>query len=70
MKHIFTIVAALMLWVGAAPVQAACSEGRVELRGDWGTARFRVALADTPAERAQGLMHIEEMPRMSGMLFV
>ena len=32
--------------------------------------RFRVVVADTPQERAQGLMHVPEMPRMSGMLFV
>ncbi len=70
MKSIIAYVAALMMWASVSPVLAACSDGRVELRGDWGTARFRVAVADTPAERAQGLMHVEEMPRMSGMLFV
>ncbi len=56
--------------VSADFAAAACREDRVELRGDWGTARFRVAIADSAAERAQGLMHVEEMPRMSGMLFV
>ncbi len=60
--------AALALCAGEA--SARCSDDRVELRGDWGTARFRVAIADDPAERAQGLMHVEEMPRMAGMLFV
>jgi len=57
-----------MLATGAA--QAACSEGRVELRGDWGTARFRVEVADTPEERALGLMHREHLASAAGMLFV
>jgi hypothetical protein len=54
----------------AAPVQARCSDDRVELRGDWGTARFRVEVADDVQERARGLMHVAEMPRLAGMLFV
>jgi hypothetical protein len=28
--------------------EAACDAARVELRGDWGKARFRVSIADTP----------------------
>lgn len=40
------------------------------MRGDFGSVRFRVAIADTPQERAQGLMHVPQMPRMAGMLFV
>lgn len=70
MKSIIAFVVGLMMWASVGTGHAACSDGRVELRGEWGSARFRVALADTPAERAQGLMHVEEMPRMSGMLFV
>ncbi|WP_247716819.1 DUF192 domain-containing protein [Gymnodinialimonas ceratoperidinii] len=54
----------------AQPAQARCSEDRVELRGDWGTARFRVEVADDVQERARGLMHVAEMPRLAGMLFV
>jgi len=49
---------------------AGCSEDRAEIRGDFGSVRFRVLIADTPQERAQGLMNVEIMPRMSGMLFV
>ncbi len=56
--------------LAAMPVHALCSEDRVELRGEWGTARFRVEIADDRRERAQGLMNVEEMPRLSGMLFV
>lgn len=47
-----------------------CAPERVDLRGDWGQARFTVEIADDAAERAQGLMFRENMPRMSGMLFV
>ncbi len=49
---------------------ADCADTRVDLRGDWGAARFTVELADAPDERALGLMHRENLPRSSGMLFV
>jgi uncharacterized membrane protein (UPF0127 family) len=42
----------------------------VDIRGDWGSARFRVELAITPQEQARGLMFREELGRMQGMLFV
>jgi hypothetical protein len=60
----------LVLGVMAAPAVAQCTDDRVELRGDWGTARFRVEVADDPQERATGLMNRPEMARMAGMLFV
>lgn len=56
--------------LAALPAQALCREDRVELRGDWGTARFRVEIADDSRERAQGLMHVEQMARLAGMLFI
>lgn len=62
------MMAMLGLWASAA--QAACSEGHVDLRGDWGQARFSVEIADTDATRAQGLMHRDYLPRGAGMLFV
>lgn len=49
---------------------AACAVDRVDLRGDWGQARFSVEVADDASERSQGLMHRESMPRSAGMLFV
>ncbi|SLN59801.1 DUF192 domain-containing protein [Roseisalinus antarcticus] len=64
---------ALALWAGLAGAVAAqglCAEDRVTVIGDWGQARFGVAVADEPGERAQGLMYVERMPTMSGMLFV
>lgn len=66
MRFLFVV---LLVSLGG-PVFALCSEDRIELRGDWGSARFRIEVADDPAERAQGLMHVEQMPRMAGMLFV
>ncbi|WP_375691222.1 DUF192 domain-containing protein [Pseudooceanicola sp. LIPI14-2-Ac024] len=58
----------LAFWgVGAS---AACRPDAVELRGDWGSARFRVELAETAADRAQGLMNRPEMAMGAGMLFV
>ncbi|WP_044008366.1 DUF192 domain-containing protein [Leisingera methylohalidivorans] len=47
-----------------------CQLARADLRGDWGQAGFAVEIADTEAERAQGLMFREELPRGAGMLFV
>lgn len=67
---LLAVLAAGALMLLANGAQAACDEGRVELRGDWGSARFRVDIADTPESRAQGLMFVEEMPRMAGMFFV
>jgi|AntRauMFilla1563_2_1112583.scaffolds.fasta_scaffold02741_2 hypothetical protein len=64
------VCVALVLGVMAAPAVAQCTDDRVELRGDWGTARFRVEVADDPQERATGLMNRPEMARMAGMLFV
>lgn len=58
----------LTLWTGGA--LADCAIDRVDLRGDWGQARFTVELADDPAERSQGLMFRENMPRSQGMLFL
>ncbi len=47
-----------------------CAPGQVDLRGDWGKARFSVEIADDKAERARGLMFRESMPTLSGMLFI
>ncbi|MCI5041751.1 DUF192 domain-containing protein [Donghicola eburneus] len=61
---------AAVLGCFAGPLWAECSETRVSLRGDWGTASFSVEIADDNAERALGLMHREYMPKSHGMLFV
>lgn len=59
---------AFAAWSGAALAQ--CNDARVDLRGDWGTARFSVEVADDAGERAQGLMHRDSMATSAGMLFV
>lgn len=70
--RLLCLIAGLVCALAVSPVvaAAACSEDRLELRGDFGSVRFRVVVADTPQARAQGLMHVPEMPRLSGMLFV
>ncbi|MDH2325940.1 DUF192 domain-containing protein [Cereibacter sp. SYSU M97828] len=63
-----TLAFAALLIPGVA--LAECRPDTVELRGDAGTARFTVEIADDAAERARGLMHRESMPRSAGMLFI
>jgi uncharacterized membrane protein (UPF0127 family) len=67
-----TTACALVLVVAAGAAMAgACREDMAHLRGpDGGEAAFRVEIADTEAERAQGLMHRESMAASAGMLFV
>ncbi|KIN64788.1 hypothetical protein Z946_3680 [Sulfitobacter noctilucicola] len=64
--------AGLLAFCALVPAVAAqtCDPQTVELRGDWGLARFTVEIADDPAEQAQGLMHRTEMPLGAGMYFV
>ena len=64
------ILAALPL---AGPLAAAaqdCAPAHVDVAGGFGTARFAVEVADDPEERARGLMFVEELGPMEGMLFV
>ena len=63
------IAVALAVLLPAAAV-AECRADRVDLRGDFGSARFTVELAITPEEQARGLMFRETMGRNAGMLFV
>ena len=62
-----------LLWAAVASAAAAdeaCRDDAVFLKGDWGSARFSVEIADTPELRSRGLMFVEDMPTMAGMLFV
>jgi uncharacterized protein len=54
----------------AGPAAAECSADRVTVIGDWGQVAFGVDLADDPQERAQGLMFVQSMSTLRGMLFV
>lgn len=61
-------LAAVVLSAGAAVAE--CSPDVVSIRGDFGQARFDVSVADTMAARNRGLMFVEDMPTLTGMLFV
>lgn len=62
---------AFVIWIiGATTAVAACSDNVVKVVGDFGQANFKVDLADDEQERARGLMFVENMPTMKGMLFV
>ncbi|MEQ3625932.1 MAG: DUF192 domain-containing protein [Celeribacter sp.] len=60
----------VMLLVSPALAAPVCDPDQVDLRGEFGTARFNVAVADDPQKRAQGLMHVERMARSTGMIFL
>jgi uncharacterized membrane protein (UPF0127 family) len=60
--------AAVFGFAGAA--FAACSQDTVSVRGDFGSAQFKVEVADTSADRSRGLMFVEQMATTQGMLFV
>ncbi len=64
------VLAVLVLMLSTAAALANCAPNRVELRGDFGIARFSVEIADEPGERQRGLMFRENLPRSAGMLFV
>ena len=63
-------LAAVALCLPAGTALAGCSADRVTVTGDFGRAAFTVTVADEGPERSRGLMHVEEMPTMTGMLFV
>ncbi|MDZ7711394.1 MAG: DUF192 domain-containing protein [Roseovarius sp.] len=64
------IGAVALVFAGGAALAAECRDDMVHLRGPEGEAAFRVEVADTKAERAQGLMHRERLAASAGMLFV
>ncbi|MBB5721680.1 hypothetical protein FHS72_001292 [Loktanella ponticola] len=65
------IAAALLLMMsGTGAIAATCTDDVARVVGDFGQANFKVDIADDDAERAQGLMFVESMPTLGGMLFV
>lgn len=62
--------ALLLLPVLAGPAAAACAPDVAEFRWPGGAARFTIEIADDAAERAQGLMNRQALPRGAGMLFI
>ncbi len=63
------LLAAWLICAGS-PGWAVCADDKVTVSGDWGQATFTVDVADDPQERAQGLMFVEQMATLQGMLFV
>jgi uncharacterized membrane protein (UPF0127 family) len=64
------LLSAFVFFFAAGAAAAACRADAVEIRGEFGNARFAVEVADDPDERAQGLMNVPEMPSSRGMLFL
>lgn len=64
------LAATISFLLSAQPVLAQCADDKVTVTGDWGQANFTVEVADDFQERARGLMFVEQMPMLSGMLFV
>ncbi len=62
------LIGALLLL--PSTVFASCDATALTVQGDFGRARIAVRVADEPQERAQGLMNVESMPLLAGMLFV
>jgi uncharacterized membrane protein (UPF0127 family) len=63
-------VTALGLLFATQSAWAECADDKVTVSGDWGQAHFNVEVADDIQERARGLMFVESMPMLTGMLFV
>lgn len=68
MRNLAAAVTALVISTSGA--LAACDAAVAKVVGDFGQANFRVDIADDPQERAQGLMFVERMPTLGGMLFI
>jgi len=66
-----TVFAVILAFGASAAIAGnACRDDTILLRGDWGSARFTVEIADDPLEQQQGLMNREAMAISHGMLFV
>jgi uncharacterized membrane protein (UPF0127 family) len=54
--------------VGSA--HSSCEAGKISVRGDFGSVKFSIEIADDHEERAVGLMNRTSMATLSGMLFI
>lgn len=64
------IFSLIFFYAQTARATSECSDNVVWIRGDFGTARFTVDVADDARERASGLMFRTELLQSAGMLFV
>ena len=69
-KSLFITSFVLFDLIFCAALAQTCQADRVDLRGEWGSASFKVDVADNSKKRARGLMHVDYLPKRSGMLFV
>ena len=69
-KAIWASLTGAFLLSGQMALADGCDPSFVDVKGDWGQARFKVEVVDTPRTRARGLMGRETMAQSHGMLFV
>lgn len=71
MKWLSQCLIGAAIFLAAQPAAAdECHPSYVDLKGEWGQARFSVETVDTPESRSQGLMHRTKLASSAGMLFV
>ena len=63
-------ICGLLALCSTALANETCDPSVIDLKGEWGQARFTIDVADDAQERSQGLMNVPSMPRSKGMLFV
>ena len=69
-SRLTAIAFAGMTFCAGGAAFAGCAPDAIELRGAAGVQRFSVEIADSEAEREQGLMNRQKMSGSAGMLFV
>jgi len=71
MKELFLVLVVAMLAMSEpSALLANCKDNQLEIKGDWGMARFRVEIADTQESHNKGLMGRESLGLSQGMFFV
>ena len=69
-KYLAIVVFASLACAIPFSLGADCKDHLVEIKGEWGKARFKVEIADTPILHQKGLMGREILGVSQGMLFV
>ena len=67
LRYVWASAVCVVFYSGAL---ANCVDDHVHLSGPWGSAKFTVEVADTDAERTQGLMFRDNLAKFESMLFV
>lgn len=69
-KYLALILFSCLLSTIPFSLWADCKDNLVEIKGEWGQARFKVEIADTQELQKKGLMGRETLGASQGMLFV